>query len=901
MNNKSNNKLSKLKSIELNIQEFWENNIPIEPEIDYDREKFFITFPYPYMNGKLHLGHAFTITKAEFTARFQRMLGKNVLFPFGFHGTGMPILACANKLSYELEKYGKPPVFPNNKEYLNDKKSSKLIMKEGNEKYQWNILKNMGVSNDDIYNFTNPEYWLEYFPKQAIKDLKKFGTMIDWRRSFITTSKNPYYDSFVKWQFRKLNNKKKLIYGSRNVIYSVKDQSPCCDHDRNIGEGINPKKYLFFKFKILNELFKDLTSDKVYILASFFNNEINDQISNVCFNPKQEYFIYIIDGEYYITSNIIAKNLYHQDFKIDFIKRLETEKILELKIQSPFSQQILFPISVSSEDNYNGFFIENSITMNQDTVNFDANNCLELYLPENKVISRSGDECIVKLSDQWFINYGNEKWKRSIKLILDNLKTNSKHLRNSLNYSVNWLDDWPCSRNHGLGTRMPNDQNVLIDSLSDSTIYMAYYTVSHLIQGNLEGSESGILGIKNYQINDTFWDNIFKESSIKNLSYHVDSTKIMKLKHEYMYWYPVDLRVSGKDLINNHLTMSIFNHEAVLGEYKCPKSYYVNGHLNLNGNKMSKSTGNFLTLEDSINKYSADVTRLVLGLAGDEISDSNFDEVEAKSMVLKLSGLIDWYKKTLNNLPKSYNNLSYLDRIFNFSMNKYINKTREAYINMKYREGIIYALFEMQNIRDKYLKYNKKPNSILILKFMKMQLLLLAPIIPHTTQYLWSLFNESILMIQAFPSYMNEDENFLRTNDYIDDLISNINKIKNKKNNYEKINIYVSSGFKDWEKQVIKLVDDVLENNNNKFDNKKFRSNLSGDLLNCKLKDTMQFANYIVKEFINKNVNLEINLSELEIINENLDLIKDLTKTEILNIYQNDVKASYLSPKIEIL
>ena len=114
-------------------------------------------------------------------------------------------------------------------------------------------------------------------------------------------------------------------------------------------------------------------------------------------------------------------------------------------------------------------------------------------------------------------------------------------------------------------------------------------------------------------------------------------------------------------------------------------------------------------------------------MAGDEISDSNFDEVEAP-MVLKLSGLIDWYKKTLNNLPKSYNNLSYLDRIFNSSMNKYINKTREAYINMKYREGIIYALFEMQNIRDKYLKYNKKPNSILILKFMKMQLLLLAPL-----------------------------------------------------------------------------------------------------------------------------------------------------------------------------
>lgn len=43
------------------------------------------------MNGSLHLGHAFTISKIEFAAGYQRMLGKRVLFPHGFHVTGMPI------------------------------------------------------------------------------------------------------------------------------------------------------------------------------------------------------------------------------------------------------------------------------------------------------------------------------------------------------------------------------------------------------------------------------------------------------------------------------------------------------------------------------------------------------------------------------------------------------------------------------------------------------------------------------------------------------------------------------------------------------------------------------------------------------------------------------------------
>lgn len=60
-------------------------------EIQEKYPKWFGNFPFPYMNGSLHLGHAFTISKIEYAAGFQRMLGKRVLFPHGFHVTGMPI------------------------------------------------------------------------------------------------------------------------------------------------------------------------------------------------------------------------------------------------------------------------------------------------------------------------------------------------------------------------------------------------------------------------------------------------------------------------------------------------------------------------------------------------------------------------------------------------------------------------------------------------------------------------------------------------------------------------------------------------------------------------------------------------------------------------------------------
>lgn len=64
------------------------------------------------MNGRLHVGHTFSLSKAEFAVGFERMRGKRALFPFGFHATGMPIKACADKLKAEIANYGNPPQFP---------------------------------------------------------------------------------------------------------------------------------------------------------------------------------------------------------------------------------------------------------------------------------------------------------------------------------------------------------------------------------------------------------------------------------------------------------------------------------------------------------------------------------------------------------------------------------------------------------------------------------------------------------------------------------------------------------------------------------------------------------------------------------------------------------------------
>lgn len=79
--------------------------------------------------------------------------------------------------------------------------------------------------------------------------MKDFGIYADWRRSFITTEVNPYYDSFIRWQFNTLKKSDKVRFGNRPTIFSEHDNQPCADHDRTKGEGVAPQEYTLIKIK----------------------------------------------------------------------------------------------------------------------------------------------------------------------------------------------------------------------------------------------------------------------------------------------------------------------------------------------------------------------------------------------------------------------------------------------------------------------------------------------------------------------------------------------------------------------------------------------------------------------------------------------------------------------------
>src|SRR3989338_6357110 len=134
-------------SIAKKWQDKWEKEKVFRAEAD-KRKKYYIAIVYPYMSGLLHLGHLFTYTFSEIMLRYKKMNNFNAHAKFGFHCTGTPIIAAAQRVK---EK----------------------------EPQQIESLKKMGISDKEIPKFSDPLYWIDYFPKETLKDIKAMGFAID--------------------------------------------------------------------------------------------------------------------------------------------------------------------------------------------------------------------------------------------------------------------------------------------------------------------------------------------------------------------------------------------------------------------------------------------------------------------------------------------------------------------------------------------------------------------------------------------------------------------------------------------------------------------------------------------------------------------------------------------------
>ncbi|PKS07030.1 hypothetical protein jhhlp_005627 [Lomentospora prolificans] len=1035
------------------------DDIPLESISGADlREKFprwHGNIAYPYMNGALHAGHSFSISKVEFQAGVARLQGKNALFPMGFHCTGMPIKACADKLTKEIEMFGRDfegykeeaeqveapkAATPAAKEDPTKFKAqkSKVAAKSVKAKYQFQIMKAIGIPTEEIHHFADANHWITFFSPLAERDLKSFGARIDWRRSFVTTDLNPYYDQFVRWHMKRLKEAGKMKFGKRYTIYCIKDGQPCMDHDRSQGEALNPQEYTALKLKVLEWAPKAADAIKgklpegasVFLVPATLRPETMYGQTCCFVGPKLQYGIYqASENEYFVITERAARNMAYQGIfqengVIKKVANLEGSDLIGSLVNAPLSCHkegvrvlpmetvlatkgtgVVTSVPSDSPDDYatvtdlakkpeyygiqkewaeleiipiidtptygdkcaETLVKQLKISSPKDTVQLakakelaykegfyqgvmkvgdykgekveaakpkvrqqliDNNEAFAYSEPEGLVISRSGDECIVALMDQWFIEYGEESWKKTALDFVENgLNTYSPETKNAFEGVLNWLKDWAVSRNYGLGSRLPWDEKVLVESLSDSTIYMAYYTICHLLHTDIYGREKGAANVEASQMIDEVWDYVFArrdyDDSIAEAS-KIPKQTLHKLRRSFEYFYPIDVRVSGRDLIPNHLTFCIYNHIAMFSREYWPKSIRANGHLLLNGEKMSKSTGTFLTLHELVAKYGADGSRIALADAGDSISDANFEEDVADNSILRMYTLREWCEEMTRDKAKLRTGElnSYQDRFFENEMNAAATEAISQYNQTNYKLALKAALYDLSSARDFYreacISGGIPLHADLVNKWMRLLAVLLSPIAPHFSEYIWlKVLGEKDTIHRArFPEVPAVDPVLSAAREYIKDTASNVNsaesnqlkkKAKGKATNFDpkkpkKLTICVSTTFPAWQEKYVELLREMWDPATKSVNDKELNGKI-GKM--GEMKKAMPFVQALKKrlasgEPVNIVLNRTLAFDETEILKQMVPGLKrsaNLKEVDILILQDEGKKAVDLEGK----
>ena len=771
-------------------QDKWKTEKLFEANPKAGKDKFFITIPFPYLNGNLHAGHTRTFTIGDVIARYKRMQGYNVLYPMGFHVTGTPIVGLADLI----------------------REKDETTMKVYTELH--------GIPKDILPTLDEPEKIVDYFKVEAEDAMKIIGYSIDWRRKF--TTMDPAFQKFIEWQYNTLFDKGLIVKGSHPVKWCPHDNNPVEDHDILRGEEATIVEYTLIKFRHKDTIFPcaTLRPETVYGVTNLW---LNPDVSYVKLKMEKDEL-----EEYWIVSKEAYRKLTFTDWKVEFIEELNSKDLIGLKLKNPATDntiQILpapfvrgnngsgvvmsvpahapydylalkdlesadlteygisaddikniKPIQVIDVPDYGEMpaaevVAELGVTNQKDpkaeeatkivyrrefhggtlkaitgkyqgmpvskikdrlTQDFIAQGIGSLFYEFSEPVQcRCGTACVVNMvKGQWFLNYSDVDWKDKVYKCLSEMDIIPPEFRTEFENKIDWLKDKACARTKGLGTQLPCDPRWLIESLGDSTIYMAYYTISNYINGG---------AVKPETMTRTLLDYLFLGIGTVDAAAAdsgLSAELIDEMKNEFNYWYPVDIRSSGKDLVPNHLLFFLFHHVALFDESKWPKALAVNGFVSLEGQKMSKSKGPILTLKEAVDTYGADVTRMYILSAAEQAQDADWRREGIESAKSQVARFYNFAKQVVDSgckIPESMNQTQ-IDRWIESRIQKYIREVNISFEEIQTRNAIQNAFFLIYNdIR----WYHKRGGEQCLMEVVETWTKLMAPFTPHICEEVW--------------------------------------------------------------------------------------------------------------------------------------------------------------------
>ena len=922
-------------NIEKKWQKKWADAKLFESNPD-EREKLFITVAFPYPSGAMHIGHGRTYTVPDVYARFKRMEGYNVLFPMAWHVTGAPVIGIADRIKrkdpWTLDLYERVHGVP--KETLPELEDPEFIVKYFSTEYH-EVMDDMGYSIDWRREFRTIDPTYKKFIEWQITTLYEKGLVQRGEHpvKYCPNCDNPVGDhDLLEGEGVGVNEltllkfpigdkilvtatlRPETIVGATNIWLN-----PDVEYVLVNAEGENWVITKEAHYNLSNQI-KDLdiieeidpndligkmatnpfTGDELPIFpASFVSASYG---SGVVFSePADAPADYIALQDLKNNEELISKyNLagiienvepipvctlkgYGEIPAADIIERLgitdQNDEKLHEATNELYKQQHSKGKIIDSIPDFGGMKVrfareelkEKLIADNMATVMYD--------FADRPVVCRCGNNCVVKImDDQWFMKYGNEEWTEKTLKVLEGETVIPKELKSNFEYYINWLDDWACSRKVGLGTRMPWDDQWLIEPLTDSTIYMSYYAIAKYLRD-----------MNPDDLNRAFFDKVLLNKDSGEIT--VPADKVQEIQDEFNYWYPLDWRLSAKDLVGNHLSFLMFTHSAIYPEEKWPKGTVVFGMGLLEGNKMSSSKGNVILLKDAIKDYTADVVRLFLMASAEPWQDFDWREKE----VLGTKRRLEWFREfaarveEIKGSPLDLSNIEQvkltrtIDLWMISQLNEHIKKSTEALEVFQTRQALQDSLFLLKKdvdhylYRVKHLLDSQDPAIIYVLStVLEAWIRLLAPFTPHTSEELWSKYGgEGFVSQSAWPE---ADESQIspvieKSEDLVENIIKDIAHIKQMvKDDVEKIHIYLAP---DWKWELYKIADEV-----GKPDIGQIMGRAIGAKIYDDKKEIAMVAKKIGKEITKTRYIGKIN--EEEILSDALDYIKEESGNEVI-------------------
>ena len=839
-------------AIDKKWQKKWsENN---DHEIDSNnKEKKFITVAYPYPNSPQHIGHGRTYTIADVHSRYLRMKGFNVLFPMGFHYTGTPILGMAKRVEANdaelIEGFKTLYKVPEDKikEFVEPVKIADYF----HEEIKSGMIE-MGYSIDWRREFTTIDPAYQKFIEWQFRNLKEKNLIVQGSHpvGWCPKDQNPVsqhdtlgdvepdFTEYIVIKFD-LNGVKipvatlrpETLFGVTNIWINpqVMYQKIKVNDEIWITSPECARKLEFLEKKI--EVIEDVlgsdfvgqsakaphSSDSVLILpASFVKSDNGTGI--VMSVPAHAPFDYqaLLDsksGKNKSINSDLLKNIQN----IEPISMINTEGLgnipakdivekmgishqddpkLEEATKEIYSKEFYEGILANNTKQFAGKKISESKDEIKEWITKIGSADILLELTNSPVKCRCGTECVVKLlSNQWFLDYSNKDWKQKAHRCFEGMNILPNEIRSEFDKVLDWLRERACARQHGLGTKIPWDKEWLVESLADSVIYMAFYIISKYVnKKEINGND----------LTDEFFDYVFygkKDSGEIANKINITKEKLKEIRNEFLYFYPVDSRHSGRDLVPNHLTFFVLNHVALFPEENWPQEIVVNGSVLMAGKKMSKSMGNIIPLRDAVRKHGADPIRLTILISAELLQDADFNVEAINGIKNKLESMYENSTKTkVEEIPE----LEPEDRWILSMLQNLAFNVSQSMDKIRFREALHHILYDFDSELQWYLKRTKSKQrtniSGILHKILSSRVLMLSPFAPHIAEEIWEkLGNSELASKSAWPSSIGIeiDSKSIQTETLLKSIIEDINNIlKVTKISPKKITIYTAEQWK---------------------------------------------------------------------------------------------------------